>query len=157
MAVETSATEGQPSAHSRRGHVDGCRSTWRLLGAHQCRSFRIDAIWAVAFFRDSNKHPKKWDDCGGKPAPFGKTIPAPYHECDEKHIRERRPAVNFSSSAPVRQPEIEPPEKDLPGPSAPPEAPEASADTVAHLRVLWGHRGLLFRAALYGVVASVLV
>jgi hypothetical protein len=65
--------------------------------------------------------------------------------------------VNFSSSAPVRQPEIEPPEKDLPGTSAPPEAPEASADTVAHLRVLWGHRGLLFRAALYGVVASVLV
>jgi capsule polysaccharide export protein KpsE/RkpR len=65
--------------------------------------------------------------------------------------------VNFSSSAPVRQPEIESPEKDFPGTSAPPEVPEASADTVAHLRLLWGHRGLLFRAALYGVVASVLV
>jgi capsule polysaccharide export protein KpsE/RkpR len=65
--------------------------------------------------------------------------------------------VNFSSSAPVRQPEIGPPEKGFPDTSARPEAPEASADTVAHLRLLWGHRGLLFRAALYGMVASVLI
>jgi uncharacterized protein involved in exopolysaccharide biosynthesis len=65
--------------------------------------------------------------------------------------------MNFSGSAPVRQPVIEPPEKDLPGTPTLPEAPEASEKTVAHLRLLWGHRGLLCRVALYGTLASTLV
>jgi len=65
--------------------------------------------------------------------------------------------VNFSGSAPVRQPVVEPPEKDLPGTPTLPEAPEAARKTVAHLRLLWGHRGLLCRVALYGMLASTLV
>jgi capsule polysaccharide export protein KpsE/RkpR len=65
--------------------------------------------------------------------------------------------VNFSGSAPVRQPVIEPSEKDFPGTPSQPETPEASENTVAHLRVLWGNRGLLFRVAVCGLLASVLL
>jgi hypothetical protein len=46
--------------------------------------------------------------------------------------------VNFSGSAPVRQPVIEPPEKDSPGTPAPSERPEASDQSVTQLRLLWG-------------------
>jgi capsule polysaccharide export protein KpsE/RkpR len=65
--------------------------------------------------------------------------------------------VNFSGSAPVRQPVIEPSEKDFPGTPSQPETLEANDNTVAHLRLLWEHRGLLFRAAMYGLLASVLL
>ena len=65
--------------------------------------------------------------------------------------------MNFSGSAPVRQPVIEPPEKDFTGTPAQPDTPEASENTVAHLRVLWGNRGLLFRVALYSMLASTLL
>jgi capsule polysaccharide export protein KpsE/RkpR len=65
--------------------------------------------------------------------------------------------VNFSGSAPVRQPEIEPPEKDFPGTPAEQATPESSENTVAYLRLLWEHRGLLFRVAMYGLLASVLL
>lgn len=60
----------------------------------------------------------------------------------------------MSGSAPVRQHVIEPPEKDLPGAPAQPEANERS---VARLRLLWGHRGLLFRVALYATIASTML
>jgi len=62
--------------------------------------------------------------------------------------------VNFSGSAPVRQPEIEPSEPDFHGTPAQPETPEASENTVAYLRLLWGHRGLLCRVASYAILAS---
>ncbi len=62
--------------------------------------------------------------------------------------------MNFSGSAPVRQPVIEPPEKDSPGIPAPPERPEASDQSVAQLRLLWGYRGLLCRVAVYAMLAS---
>ncbi len=65
--------------------------------------------------------------------------------------------MNFSSSAPVRQPVTEPPEKDLPGTPGPTETPETSNKTVAQLRLLWGHRGLLCRVALYAMLASALL
>jgi len=65
--------------------------------------------------------------------------------------------VNFSGSAPVRQPVIEPPEKDSPGTPALPETPESSEKTVTHLRLLWGYRGLLCRVALYAMLASTLL
>ena len=65
--------------------------------------------------------------------------------------------MNLSSSAPVRQPVIEPPEKDLPGVLVPPDTSEASEKTVARLRLLWRHRGLLCRFAIYGMLASALV
>ena len=62
--------------------------------------------------------------------------------------------MSFSSSAPVRQPVIEPPKKDSPGTRGPMDAREASDKTVAYLQVLWGHRGLLCRVALYTMLAS---
>ena len=65
--------------------------------------------------------------------------------------------MNFSGSAPVRQPVIEPPEKDSPGILAPPERPEASDQSVAQLRLLWGYRGLLCRVAVYAMLASALL
>jgi uncharacterized protein involved in exopolysaccharide biosynthesis len=65
--------------------------------------------------------------------------------------------VNFSGSAPVRQPVIEPSEKDFPGTHAPPEAPEANENTVAHLRLLWARRRMLYRVALYSILASTLL
>ncbi len=65
--------------------------------------------------------------------------------------------MNFSGSAPVRQPVLEPSEKDFPGTPAQPESPEASENTVAHLRLLWVQRRLLYHVALYSMLASVLV
>ncbi len=65
--------------------------------------------------------------------------------------------MNFSGSAPFRQPVIEPPVKDLPGTPAPPEAPEANEKSVAHLRLVWGYRGLLCQVALYAMLASTLL
>jgi capsule polysaccharide export protein KpsE/RkpR len=65
--------------------------------------------------------------------------------------------VNFSSSAPIRQPIIEPQEQDFPRAPAPPERPEAGKESVARLRLLWEHRELLGRVALYAMVASTLL
>jgi uncharacterized protein involved in exopolysaccharide biosynthesis len=65
--------------------------------------------------------------------------------------------VNFSGSAPVRQPVIEPPEKDSPATPAPLETPEASEQTVVQLRILWRYRGLLCRVALYAMIGSTLL
>lgn len=65
--------------------------------------------------------------------------------------------MNFSGSAPVRQPVIEPPEKDSPATPAPLETPEASEQTVVQLRLLWRYRGLLCRVALYAMIGSTLL
>ena len=65
--------------------------------------------------------------------------------------------MNFSGSASVRQPVIEPTEKDSPGMPAPSERPEASDQSVTQLRLLWGYRGLLCRVALYAMLASALL
>ena len=65
--------------------------------------------------------------------------------------------MNFPGSAPVREPVIEPSEKDFPGMPAPPETPEASENTVVLLRLLWAQRGLLSRVALYSMLASMLL
>jgi capsule polysaccharide export protein KpsE/RkpR len=62
--------------------------------------------------------------------------------------------VNFSGSAPVRQPVRELPELDVPIASGPEGAPQGSGNSVAHLRLLWEHRRLLARVALYGLLAS---
>jgi uncharacterized protein involved in exopolysaccharide biosynthesis len=65
--------------------------------------------------------------------------------------------MNYTGSAPARQPVTEPTEKDFPGTPDPPETAEASENTAAHLRLLWEHRGLLWRVALYAVLASTLL
>ncbi|MBZ5540981.1 MAG: lipopolysaccharide biosynthesis protein [Acidobacteriia bacterium] len=65
--------------------------------------------------------------------------------------------MNYSSSAAARQTAPELPENDFPGKSAAPERPQGSEKTVAYLRLLWGHRGLLSRTGLYAMLASALL
>jgi capsule polysaccharide export protein KpsE/RkpR len=65
--------------------------------------------------------------------------------------------VNYSSSAPVRQPVPELPEHDLPLPAGPEETPQGNGISVASLRLLWERRRLLRRAVIYGLLASTLI
>lgn len=65
--------------------------------------------------------------------------------------------MNYAGSAPVRQPEPEVPEHDLPVVPGPEETPQGGGNSVVHLRLLWEHRGLLFRVALYALLASTLI
>jgi capsule polysaccharide export protein KpsE/RkpR len=65
--------------------------------------------------------------------------------------------VNFTSSAPARQRVPEVPEHDLPISPAPEGAPQDNGDSVAYLRLLWGHRQVLARVALCGFLASTLL
>jgi uncharacterized protein involved in exopolysaccharide biosynthesis len=65
--------------------------------------------------------------------------------------------MNFTGSAPTRQPVPELPEHDLPVAPEPEETLQASGNSVAYLRLLWEHRRLLARAALYGLIASTLI
>jgi capsule polysaccharide export protein KpsE/RkpR len=65
--------------------------------------------------------------------------------------------MNFTGAAPVRQPVPELPEHDLPIAAAPEETPRASGSSVAYLRLLWEHRRVLARAAIYGLLASTLL
>jgi len=62
--------------------------------------------------------------------------------------------VNFTGSAPVRQPVPELPEHDRPELE---ETPQGSGDSVVYLRLLWEHRRLLARVVLYGFLASLLI
>jgi uncharacterized protein involved in exopolysaccharide biosynthesis len=65
--------------------------------------------------------------------------------------------VNFSSSAPVRQPVPDLPEDDLPVALGREETPESAANSVVYLQLLWQHRRLLCRVALCGLLASTLL
>jgi capsule polysaccharide export protein KpsE/RkpR len=65
--------------------------------------------------------------------------------------------VNFSASAPVRQPVPEVPEHQLPLSPEPEEVRQANENLVAHLRLLWEHRRLLVRVVLAGIVASTVI
>ncbi len=65
--------------------------------------------------------------------------------------------MNFSASAPVRQPVPELPEHDLPVAPGLEEPPQANDNSVAYLRLLWEHRRLLARVALYGLLTGTLV
>jgi len=65
--------------------------------------------------------------------------------------------MNFSASAPVRQPVPEVPEHDLPVVPGPEEPPQTNDNSVAYLRLLWEHRRLLACVALYGLLASTLI
>jgi uncharacterized protein involved in exopolysaccharide biosynthesis len=85
------------------------------------------------------------------------TFPEPTDERAGSRVMDGRPAMNYTGSAPIRQPVSEPPEKDFPGTPDQPETPEASEKTVAHLRLMWGHRGLLCRVVLYAMLASALL
>ncbi len=65
--------------------------------------------------------------------------------------------MSFSSSAPVRQPAPELPEHDLPIAPGPAGTPQVTGNSVAYLRLLWEHRGLLSRVVLCGLLASTLL
>jgi capsule polysaccharide export protein KpsE/RkpR len=65
--------------------------------------------------------------------------------------------MNYSGSAPVRQPVPELPEHDLPVAPRPEGTPQGSRSSVAYLRLLWEHRDVLARVALYGLLASTLL
>jgi uncharacterized protein involved in exopolysaccharide biosynthesis len=62
--------------------------------------------------------------------------------------------MNFAGSAPVRQPVPELPEHAPPVAPESEETPQEGGSSVAYLRLLWEHRGLLARAVLYGLFAS---
>jgi uncharacterized protein involved in exopolysaccharide biosynthesis len=65
--------------------------------------------------------------------------------------------MNFTGSAPIRQPVPELPEHDLPIGPGPEESPQGSGNSVAYLRLLWQNRRLLARVVLYGLLASLLI
>ena len=65
--------------------------------------------------------------------------------------------MNYTGSAPARQPVTELPEHDLPVAPGPEETPQDSGHSVAYLRLLWEHRRLLARVVLYGLLASTLI
>jgi uncharacterized protein involved in exopolysaccharide biosynthesis len=65
--------------------------------------------------------------------------------------------MNYTGSAPVRQPVPELPEHDFPIAPGNEETPQPSGNSLAYLRLLWEHRRLLARVALYGLLASLLL
>ncbi len=65
--------------------------------------------------------------------------------------------MNFTGSAPTRQPVPELMEHDLPITPGPEETPQSSGSSVEYLRLLWEHRRLLARIVLYGLLASTLI
>jgi uncharacterized protein involved in exopolysaccharide biosynthesis len=65
--------------------------------------------------------------------------------------------MNYSGSAPARQPMPELPEHDFPVAPEPEGTAQNGGNSVAHLRLIWEHRRLLFRIALYGFFASTLL
>jgi capsule polysaccharide export protein KpsE/RkpR len=65
--------------------------------------------------------------------------------------------MNFTASAPTRQPVPELPEHDLSIPSELEESPQGSGDSVVYLRLLWEQRGLLARVVLCGLLAGALI
>lgn len=65
--------------------------------------------------------------------------------------------MSFSSSAPVRQPEPALTDHDISVPATSQETPEASKELIVYLRLLWGHRRLLFRVAVCALITSTLI
>jgi capsule polysaccharide export protein KpsE/RkpR len=65
--------------------------------------------------------------------------------------------VNYTGSAPARQPVPEVPEPDLPIAPNEEESSQGNKSSVVHLRVLWNHRQPLTRALIYGFLASTLI
>jgi len=65
--------------------------------------------------------------------------------------------VSYSSGAPVRQPAPELPDLDVPIAPTPQASPKSGENAVDHLRLLWDHRRLLFRATACALVTSTLI
>jgi uncharacterized protein involved in exopolysaccharide biosynthesis len=82
---------------------------------------------------------------------------AVWRECAASPGSHRRLAVNLSGAAPIRERSIDPPEKDFPEASASPNLSGSGQKSIAHLRLLWGNRGLLCRVALAAMLTSALI
>ena len=65
--------------------------------------------------------------------------------------------MNYTGSAPARQPVPELPEQELPALSGPEKTSPGPGNSVAHLRLLWEHRRLLACVVLCGLLASTLI
>jgi uncharacterized protein involved in exopolysaccharide biosynthesis len=65
--------------------------------------------------------------------------------------------VNFSSSAPVRQPIPELPEHEVPETFVAPEPAETSESTIERLQLLWAHRKMLWRVGICAFFGSALI
>ena len=65
--------------------------------------------------------------------------------------------MNYTGSAPARQPVPELPEHDLPTAPEPEQTPQEDRSSVVYLQLLWQHRRLLARVVLYGLFASTLI
>jgi len=65
--------------------------------------------------------------------------------------------MNYTGSAPVRQPVPDLPEHDLPVVPQVEERPRQRADSVLHLRLLWQQRRLFSRVAVYASLTSILL
>lgn len=65
--------------------------------------------------------------------------------------------MNYTGSAPARQPLPELPEPAFPQAPSSPETPKPDGNIVADLRLLWGYRGFLCRVGLYALLASVII
>jgi uncharacterized protein involved in exopolysaccharide biosynthesis len=65
--------------------------------------------------------------------------------------------VNFTGSAPVRQPVPELPDQDVPVVPGPEEASRGDKGTVVHVQLLWQYRRSLMRVTLFGFLASTLL
>jgi len=65
--------------------------------------------------------------------------------------------VNYSSGAPARQLLPELPETDFHPSTVQSEPTEANERVLMSLRLMWGHRRMLYRVSLYGLLASALV
>jgi len=65
--------------------------------------------------------------------------------------------MNYTGSAPVRQPVPELPEHQLPATAGREETPQGSGNSVAYLRLLWESRRFVTRIVFYGLLASTLI
>jgi capsule polysaccharide export protein KpsE/RkpR len=65
--------------------------------------------------------------------------------------------VRYSSGASSRRPLPELPQSDFKETSTPKENSERSENTLPYLRLMWAHRGMLYRVSLYALLASALV
>src|SRR5260370_20392953 len=65
--------------------------------------------------------------------------------------------MNYTGSAPARQPVPELPEPDLPIAPNEEESSLGNKSSVVYLRLLWNHRQLLTRAVICGLIASTLI
>src|SRR5256885_13536324 len=110
----------------------------------------------MALSRDPAEPTKNCDGLRGNFVPAAEIISSCYRGCAGRSVREREQAVNYADRAPARQPVPERGDHLAVSPE-PEAAPQDHGNTVAHLRLLWENRRLLFRAALLGLALGLAI